>query len=93
MSQRKSIQDWRIAASEAAAQAHLYSACPGAGFYSRQADNACRCAMRSKTVAQARKYAERAAELATKARLMAEATPAPRKPWHVVQAEAAELYR
>ncbi len=93
MSQQKSIKDWRIAASEAAAQAHLYSAHPGAGFYSRQADNACRCAMRAKTVAQAKRYAEQAQAHAAKARLMAEQVPTPRKLWHVVQQEAAELYR
>jgi hypothetical protein len=71
MTVRKTINDYRIAAREAASQARTYAAYPGAGFYSRQADNAYRCAMQARSVAQAKRYAEKAAENATRARLMA----------------------
>jgi hypothetical protein len=67
MSQRKSTQDERIAAAEAAVRVYLYSAHLGAVFYRRQADHCARCAMRTRTVEQARKDAQRAAAFTAKA--------------------------
>jgi hypothetical protein len=71
VSQHKTLKDYCIDASEAAAQAHLYRAHPGARYYSDQASFAARCAMRAKTVQQAKRYAEKAREHATRAKLMA----------------------
>ncbi len=93
MSQQKSLQDYRIDACESAAQAYMYSSAPGAGFYARQASNAARSAMRSKTVAQAKRYAESAATFCTRARLIAAQIPTPRKSHVQVMQEAEDLYR
>ncbi len=91
MNQQKSIQEHRIAACEYAAQAYLFSNHPGAKQYSNEASLAARCAMRARTPEQAKRYADRAAQMAARAKLIAGEQP--RRPWHQVQAEAQELYR
>ncbi len=91
MDVRKTINDLRIDACEASAQAQLYARHPSAGYYARQSAHFARAALRARTVAQAKRYAAQAAKMASKAKTIA--GPAPRKPYKQVLREAAELFK
>lgn len=74
MTQRKTIGDYRRIAAEAAAQANRYSTHPGSRFYCVQADYYAKACLQARTLQAARRHAGRAAEMATKAALMAGAS-------------------